>query len=544
MKKKTILSMLLLTAFSNSLWAQASPPEQKPVALTIILDTSWSCERELSNFASLARKAVSSSLNPGDDLEIITAHSGNPKIRLSQTIRSGSPQEITSITTVLTRVRSGFLSNANVSRALEMAIQRLDNPWPQKKYQNAAVIIFSDGKLSNNDAGRIVRLSTELIKRGWSLYMTGTRTTNKKLLVAASQNRLNWSLITDANPSAWLQDLHTSPTEEKQSVTSTYPDKIMIIKEQTKEQEPELVISVKDKETESADEEQAEEKQSESVEWLTPEDNEVPVIEPLLKEQEKSAQVSQQHLAESEQKKDRVEVRTVVDSRVSIAPSDEKTATIEVLLPEEQTQEVNEPLPEEFEEFEAKQQTILPEPNIPVEIEQKSKPKSALGKILWWILIPIAGLLVLIGLVLFMGLRNANQWKQRVGSHLKKSERQGSGVLLAKLNGQAYRLGQWDRFKAAHVGKDTNNSIRVTGDKSIEDRHLRIYKKGNDLWLRNMARTSVVANGTEIKSRHKHRLVVPAVIQLSEKTKLSLELLRQKTKAPENRRTEHESEKK
>jgi hypothetical protein len=543
MKKKVILSMLLLVTFVNSLWAQTSLPEQKPVALTIILDTSWSCDDDMANFASLARKAVSSSLNPGDDLEIISAQSGNPKIRLSQTLRSAGPLEINNITTVLVRVRSGFLSNANVSRALEMAIQRLDNPWPQKKYRNAAVVIFSDGKLSNNDASRVVKLSSELRKRGWSLFMTGSRDTNKKLLVAASQNRLKWSLITDANPSAWLQDLHTPPTEEKQSVAATSPDKIIVIDEKSKEKEskPAKPVKDKDKEDESSDEKQAKAQQSEPAERLKSEEKEVPAIEKLPEEKEGSAQISQQHLAESVQKKDRVEVRTLVDSRVAITPSDEKTTNLETVPSEEHAQEANEPKPEVSGEIEAEQPNTPQEPNIPVEIQLESKPKKAWGKILRWILIPIASLLIILVLVLFTGLRNANQWKQRAGSYLKQTEHQRSGVLLAKLNGQSYRLGQWDRFKAAHVGKDTNNSIRVMNDKSIEDRHLIIYRKGKDLWIRNLARTSVLANGTEIESRHKHRLVVPAVIQLSDTTKLSLELIRQKSNP--TRRTEHESEK-
>jgi hypothetical protein len=117
MRKKLSPPIILLIVASSCLSAQSPAPKRKPVALTIILDTSWSCERDLANFASLSRKAISSCLNPGDDLEIITAHLGKPKIRLSQTMKSGSPQEINSISTILRRIRSGFLSNASVSKA-------------------------------------------------------------------------------------------------------------------------------------------------------------------------------------------------------------------------------------------------------------------------------------------------------------------------------------------------------------------------------------------------------------------------------------------
>jgi hypothetical protein len=167
--------------------------------------------------------------------------------------------------------------------------------------------------------------------------------------------------------------------------------------------------------------------------------------------------------------------------------------------------------------------------------------KRVLGRVLLWILLPVTGLLVLFGLALFIGLRKANLWKDRINSYLKQAQYQSSKILLAKLNGRSYRLGQLESFKVAHLGSGLNNAIRVS-DKSIKDHHLKIYRKGNDLWLKNLARSSIIANGTEIKPRSKARLVVPAVVQLNDKTKLILELLRQKQNAPEIRRAEHEPE--
>jgi hypothetical protein len=42
--------------------------------------------------------------------------------------------------------------------------------------------------------------------RGWSLLLTGTADTNRKLLISAGQGEVAWSLVTKANPAPWLDD--------------------------------------------------------------------------------------------------------------------------------------------------------------------------------------------------------------------------------------------------------------------------------------------------------------------------------------------------
>jgi len=148
----------------------------------------------------------------------------------------------------------------------------------------------------------------------------------------------------------------------------------------------------------------------------------------------------------------------------------------------------------------------------------------------------------LIAFILSKSLKNAKKWEEQADSHLKTTQHQNSGILIAKLNGQSYRLGPLDRFRTANIGSGTKNTIRIQ-DKSIFDRHIKIYRKANDLMLKNLARTSVTVNGTEVKSRCKRRLVVPSIIQLNDKTKLNLDVLMQKVKFSENRSTEDEQQK-
>ncbi|MFC1635462.1 FHA domain-containing protein [Planctomycetota bacterium] len=218
---------------------QSSMPKRKPNALTIVIDTSWSCEHEMSDFVSLGRHAVSSGLYPGDDLEIISAHVTRPMIRAAQTIKSGSSDEIKNITTTLKSIRNGFLSNASLFKAIEMAFNRLDKKWAQKQYGQVSVIVFSDGRATHNDAEQILDLSTEFRRKGWSLYLTGNKDTNRKLLVAANQGKFNWSLISEATPSVWLnRQKITYELDEKERVSSQKSQVIDVQKPITEEPKP------------------------------------------------------------------------------------------------------------------------------------------------------------------------------------------------------------------------------------------------------------------------------------------------------------------
>ena len=113
MEKKLSILIVILIMGNFELFAKDLSPNRKPIALTIMFDTSWTCEHCISDFVTLSRQAISSCLMSGDYLEVISAHTGEPKIRLAQRIKAGSPQEIKSITTILSNVRSVFFSNAN-----------------------------------------------------------------------------------------------------------------------------------------------------------------------------------------------------------------------------------------------------------------------------------------------------------------------------------------------------------------------------------------------------------------------------------------------
>ena len=121
---KFAIVVMLMIFETVTVFAESKPSESKSIALTIILDTSGSTEH-MADFRTLSRQAITS-LKPGDYFEIISAQSEKPKIRAAQSIKTGTPEEIKNVNSILKGIRSGFLSNARIDRALEMTFKRLE----------------------------------------------------------------------------------------------------------------------------------------------------------------------------------------------------------------------------------------------------------------------------------------------------------------------------------------------------------------------------------------------------------------------------------
>ena len=205
MKTKIINLIMVLSLLSATVMANENTPEAGPVALSIVLDTAWSNEHEIPDYQSLAKQGIAI-LKPGDYLEVITGHPGKPKIRAAQFIKSGNAQELKSITTPINRVKCPILSDVDISRAVDMALKRLIKSDAKNSFAHVTVIVFTDGKLNNKDVRKLQKLSKEFKKKeNWSLCITGTDHTNKKLLIAAHQGNFKFSLISEANPVLWIK---------------------------------------------------------------------------------------------------------------------------------------------------------------------------------------------------------------------------------------------------------------------------------------------------------------------------------------------------
>jgi len=209
MKNTLITALAILSMMAVPVFGQQQLFNNEPIAMAAIVDTSWPGGNKLPNYRTLGLQAAAA-LDPQDYLEIISAQSGKPRIRLAQTIKWGSPDEIKEIKSTLAGIRDMFLVDARISNALDMALRRLDSTCSKQGYKSAIVIVLSDGQLTDRDATRVLALAEEFRKRHWRLHFTGSSKTNKKLLIAANQGKLRWSLTSEAHPATWVKSLKES----------------------------------------------------------------------------------------------------------------------------------------------------------------------------------------------------------------------------------------------------------------------------------------------------------------------------------------------
>jgi len=150
---------------------------------------------------------------------------------------------------------------------------------------------------------------------------------------------------------------------------------------------------------------------------------------------------------------------------------------------------------------------------------------------LWpWLVLLLILVAIIVGAILSKNFKEYKILQEKLRARLAKIRRHKNNKMLnASYNGRTFRLGTLARLRAVHIGSGPHNSIKITDD-SITDRHLKIYRKRRNLMVRNLARTSIFVRHSEVKPGHEHPLVLPTVLQLSEKVKLELSVNRKETR--------------
>jgi hypothetical protein len=152
----------------------------------------------------------------------------------------------------------------------------------------------------------------------------------------------------------------------------------------------------------------------------------------------------------------------------------------------------------------------------------------------WW----LPFLLAALGCALWIMVRGtpeARRRDQKIKDQQAACPARDAGILMLRCGAQSFDIGSWNRFRGTSIGPGKKNTIRTAGTASGE-RDLWLYKKGPALILKNVAAASCLVNGLEVKPSGRLRVVLPAVVQLSDKTRLHLEVLRPKvTSVPKER---------
>ncbi len=377
MKTKLYLMIVSLCVLSNNAAGIETSRPPGPLALTIVLDSAWSNEQEMPTYKSLSRQVISS-LRPGDYLELIVAKPGEPGLLLAQYTKSGDATELKNIVSILDGVKCPFLSDEDVYKSVDLALNRLAKSFTINSFDKMAVIVFTDGKLKDSDVTRIVQLSDEFRLRNWPLYITGTYETNKRLLVAANKNKFDFSLVNEANPAVWINSKRGIAVS---SQASNRPFSIITSAPTTQASQPQQNVPV-------------------TTGVPTTGKSTSGTIVTVPKSEEKPQPVK------TVEKTVKPEIKTTPASKV---PEPVKTVT-------------------------------KPEPVKPVKeaIDKQDENKSK-SKTLFW-LIPVIGVLSICVILIYSSYSKSKRWKTGLSSQLNSPAKKEPGTLIAKWNGKTFTL--------------------------------------------------------------------------------------------------------
>lgn len=188
------------------------------IAVTVVWDTSPNTAGIWDDMMALAKQAVTA-LKPGDRLEVVSAHHGDGRLRVSQEIKAADAQEVSTIVDLLKNIQRGKFFATDVAAALELAFQRLDRLDARHGAMRVVVVVLTDGDIANDQVDQILKLATVFRARGWSFHFIGKDDTARRLLVAASQGELAWSLVSKADPAKWLDEIRKAAEQSSKDGT-------------------------------------------------------------------------------------------------------------------------------------------------------------------------------------------------------------------------------------------------------------------------------------------------------------------------------------
>jgi hypothetical protein len=143
----------------------------------------------------------------------------------------------------------------------------------------------------------------------------------------------------------------------------------------------------------------------------------------------------------------------------------------------------------------------------------------------WRVLLVFTILVGCLFCAMTMGTSGVRQWDAKIKNHLKTQTSEDMGTLVARWGDhQSCQLGPLSRFHQAHIGPGSKNTIRTPGT-TAGDRHVTLFRKGQDLMIKNHATAPITVGGVEVAPRQKRRVTLPSDIHLDEKTNVSLGLI-------------------
>lgn len=455
--------------------------------VTIILDTS-----PTSNWSQI-RKAAENIYKAsfiGNTVLLFAVKGGDTQLLFS-CVKRRTDDELDSFYSALRAITADWFIKADLANALIGPVydKLLQHAGQQGR---AVIIVLSEGDLSGTQAAALCKFADKVkASHGWPVLVTGTaEKINRELLIAAGKGRLYWCKLADAADRVLLEKLLQNIRPRASTISGEFTPA-----QPTVATDKRVMASGKETSVKPETAVKSLRKVQEARVLTEPNDSATkhpvhPVGNAPAWKEASGKETFEPNLARES---------NVFKSQSSVAGLKTKDSS-----PAEITQPTSQ-----------KTRTSLKE-NPKAPLPSRTLPFGGLTTCL----LAIGGIsaVAIIAFLLIYGWAAAATWQRKVQKPVEAARRQEEKqprLLMARIGGSSYCLGNPQHFNSAHLGSSPENTIRINSE-SVAPRHLRIYRRGSSFFIRNLAKTPVVANGQEIGRRKRRRLTFPVAVSLCE----------------------------
>lgn len=434
-----------------------------------------------------ATKNVYHSLEQGERILVFLVKDRNALLRVS-TVKDSSVGGYADFCKLVdTLHHQGWPFGANPVSALKGPVYKhmLQRTKPDDRVM---FIIVTEGRFSTRQAEELCDFADQIWNSfNWRLLLTGeVKKTPRKLILAASEGSIGWCKLSDA----------LDPASIKKCIQE--PRWFVTIDQEKAAKKPALQSSPQESEDQLAPETQP----PKTVEPATPQKAKAPVDsegQPPPASTETNSIVAEDRTGRSDQQAQKL------PAKLSISAPEAWE-----LNPEKEEKEIaNEP-----------------EPPIDESVESKSGSDSfPANSILLWSIGPVSLIAVIVAFLAAAWAR-ANKFQKKLFAPLANQPKEKKPTVLAvRVDSVVHRIGDIRRIKNFHIGEDRNNTIRLSGSK-VASRHLRVFRRADNWFVRNLTSQPVVVNGRKLGRRRKCLLTLPAVVRITDDLPIELFLER------------------
>jgi hypothetical protein len=94
--------------------------------------------------------------------------------------------------------------------------------------------------------------------------------------------------------------------------------------------------------------------------------------------------------------------------------------------------------------------------------------------------------------------------------------------LMCSTADQQYDLGEEDSINSLIIGKGPASAVSLPDDEELEDEHVKITRRRRGWRIKNLAEQPIVVDGTAVKKGRKLDLLLPATIELTQQSRITL----------------------